>query len=77
MATVNFSVPDDIKKRFNQVFAHQNKSHLIAELMKEAVENYERQQQRARAIDALLKVRGKQGAVAEKDIRKARETGRS
>lgn len=77
MATVNFSIPDDIKKRFNQVFAHQNKSHLIAELMKKAVEDHEHQQQRAKAIDALLKIRSKQHPIAEKDIKKARETGRS
>lgn len=60
MATVNYSVPDEIKKRFNQVFADENKSHVIAELMKKAIEEREKQQQRAQAIDALLKLRSKQ-----------------
>ena len=76
MATVNFSVPDDIKKRFNQVFADQNRSHLIAELMKQAIDEYERQQQRARAIDALLLLRAKQKPISDKAIRLARHRGR-
>jgi len=77
MATVNFSVPDEIKNRFNQVFADQNKSHIIAELMKHAIEEHERQEQRARAIDALLKLRTRQKPVSDKVIRKARESGRT
>lgn len=76
MATVNFSIPSEIKIRFNQVFANQNKSHLIAELMKQAIEEHERQQQRAHAIDALLKLRAKQKPVSDKAIRSAREEGR-
>ncbi len=76
MATVNYSVPDEIKNRFNQVFANQNKSHLIAELMKQAIEEYEHQQQRAYAIDSLLKLRAKQKPVTDKAIRAARERGR-
>jgi len=76
MATVNYSVPDEIKNRFNQVFAHQNKSHLIAELMKQAIAEYEHQQQRTRAIDTLLKLRAKQNPVTEKAIRSARKHGR-
>jgi metal-responsive CopG/Arc/MetJ family transcriptional regulator len=76
MSTVNFSVPEDIKKRFNKVFAHHNKSHLIAELMKQAVEDYERQQRRAHAIDALLGLRSKQKPITEATIKKARQTGR-
>ena len=36
MATVNFSVPDEVKELFNATFAHKNKSAIIAELMLEA-----------------------------------------
>ena len=35
MSTVNFSVPDDVKDEFNAVFSGQNKSAIIAELMRE------------------------------------------
>lgn len=76
MATVNFSVPDAVKKRFNKVFAHHNKSHLIAELMIQAVEEHERQQQRAYAIDALMKLRSKQKPVTDKKVRSARKKDR-
>lgn len=76
MATVNFSVPEQIKKRFNQIFENQNKSHLIAELMQQAIDKYEHQQQRSRAIEALLQLRAKQKSVSAKMVRKAREEGR-
>jgi hypothetical protein len=35
MATVNFSVPDDVKEAFNIAYQGQNKSAVIAELMRE------------------------------------------
>jgi hypothetical protein len=38
MSTVNFSVPEDIKNAFNEVFEGQNKSAVIADLMRDAVE---------------------------------------
>lgn len=76
MATVNFSVPDDIKTRFNEVFAHENKSHLIAELMKKAIEEHESKQRRAQAIDELLKIRSKLKPVSNKTIKAARNSGR-
>ncbi len=77
MATVNFSVPEDVKNRFNQVFQHENKSHLITELMKKAIEDYERKQRRAQAVDTLLKIRSKQKPVSNQLINKARQEGRS
>jgi metal-responsive CopG/Arc/MetJ family transcriptional regulator len=76
MATVNFSVPEEVKNRFNKVFAHKNKSHLIAELMVQAIEEHERQQQRAHAIDALIKLRSKQKPISDKAVRTARRQGR-
>ena len=37
MATVNFSVPDEVKEAFNKAFAQQNKSAVIADLMRDAL----------------------------------------
>jgi len=34
VATVNFSVPDEVKEAFNQTFEGQNKSAIIAALMR-------------------------------------------
>ena len=38
MATVNFSVPEEVKKKFDRAFAGKNKSRVIADLMSQAVE---------------------------------------
>lgn len=77
MATMNFSVPDEVKTRFNKVFSKQNKSHLIAELMVQAIQEHEKKQQRAQAIDALLKLRAKQKPVSDKVIQSARDRDRT
>jgi hypothetical protein len=34
MATVNFSVPSDIKQAFDKAFAGENKSAVVADLMR-------------------------------------------
>ena len=38
VATVNFSVPEGVKKAFNSMFKGRNKSAIIVSLMSEAVE---------------------------------------
>jgi hypothetical protein len=76
MATVNFSVPEDVKRAFNKAFAGENKSGVLTALMRQAVEQRRRQQRRADAIDALLKLRRRQRPVSERALRKARQAGR-
>lgn len=76
MATVNFSVPDEVKKAFNEAFAGENKSAILAKLMQQAIENRERLRRRAAAIDALLKLRAKQKPVTDRQIAQARRSGR-
>lgn len=76
MATVNFSVPDNVKTLFNEAFAHKNKSAIIAELMLEAVEREKRVALRSEAIDRLLARRDTKSTVTEEEIRSAREEGR-
>lgn len=76
MATVNFSVPDEVKERFNRAFAGQNKSQIIAELMMRAVEEQTLKKRRARAIDALLRRRSNRPTASAAQIRKARAEGR-
>lgn len=77
MSTVNFSVPDDVKKAFNKAFAGENKSAVLARLMRQAVEERERQKRRAAAITAVLKLRARAKPASEGAIRKARHAGRS
>ncbi|MGH8547849.1 MAG: hypothetical protein ACRERU_04495 [Methylococcales bacterium] len=40
--TLNFSVPDDVNEAFHEACRGQNKSAVITELMREAVERAER-----------------------------------
>ena len=77
MATVNFSVPDDVKEAFNATFADANKSAIIAELMREAVER-EQQRQESRAASARIRARRRHAPVrSSEELRAAREQGRS
>lgn len=76
MATINFSVPEDIKELFNETFVHRNKSAVIAELMLEAVEREEARRRRAKAIDRVLRRRSLKVPVGAQEIHKAREHGR-
>jgi hypothetical protein len=76
MATVNFSVPDDVKAAFDEAFARENKSAIVARLMRQAVEERLRQQRRSRAIDALLRGRRRTRPVSEAQARRARRAVR-
>lgn len=76
MATVNFSVPDDVRKAFNETFEGENKSAVLAGLMRRAVEERERGKRRALAIEKLLELRGATRPTTGAAIRRARRQGR-
>jgi hypothetical protein len=76
MATVNFSVPDDIKEAFNATFKGQNKSAIVAELMHEAVERARRKQRSHEAIDRILARHRQAPILSEDEIGAARKKGR-
>jgi hypothetical protein len=76
MATLNFSVPEEVKREFQETFAHENKSAVITRLMKQAIEERKREQTRAAAIEALLRLRQGQRPVSDEEIRQARQAGR-
>jgi metal-responsive CopG/Arc/MetJ family transcriptional regulator len=73
MSTVNFSVPDDIKKAFNEAYKGQNKSAVIAELMREAVERAHRKQQHRDACANILALRAQMPMVSAEDVQAARD----
>ncbi|MEW6296345.1 MAG: hypothetical protein AB1671_01205 [Thermodesulfobacteriota bacterium] len=77
MGTVNFSAPDDVKEAFNRAFAKRNKSAIIAELMRKAVEEAKRQKRRGEAFRVLTARRSERPGVADEEIRAARAEGRS
>lgn len=76
MATVNFSVPDDVKEAFNLAFEGQNKSAVIAELMREAIERAERRRRSRTAIDRILARRATAPVRSARALRAARDKGR-
>jgi metal-responsive CopG/Arc/MetJ family transcriptional regulator len=76
MAIINFSVPEDIKREFQETFAGENRSAIITELMRQAIEEKKRAQRRAAAIDALLDLRRRQQPVSGAKIAAARRAGR-
>ncbi|MGZ5008918.1 MAG: hypothetical protein ACXV8W_13500 [Methylobacter sp.] len=73
MATVNFSVPDDVRQEFNQLFEKENKSAILTRLMQQAIEEKKQQQRRQLAIDKILQLRDKQTPVSAAEIQQSRD----
>lgn len=76
MATVNYSVPDDVRDAFNQTFKNQNRSAVVAELMREAVERVQRGQRSREAIDRVLARHANAPVRSDAEIEAARTSGR-
>lgn len=76
MATVNFSVPEEVKAAFNETFGQQNKSAVITELMREAVERARSRQRSQNAIASILSRRDEAPMLTESAFRQAREDDR-
>jgi hypothetical protein len=77
MATVNFSVPEDVKKAFDRAFKNRNKSAVIADLMRRAVADEERRAQRAELFRQLTERRSRRPSATGAQARAARTAGRS
>ena len=76
MATVNYSVPDEVKQLFNETFAHRNKSAIVAELLLRAVEEERARARSVAAIDRIIERRASRPTVTPQQVRAAREEGR-
>ena len=73
MATINFSVPDEVKQAFNIEFAKENKSAILTRLMEQAIEENRIKKRRHNAIDAILALREQQTTVLLDEISNARK----
>ncbi|MDZ4252798.1 MAG: hypothetical protein U1A72_09550 [Sulfuritalea sp.] len=76
MSTVNFSVPEDVKQAFNETFQGRNKSAIIADLMREAIERAESKRRQHEAIARILERRKHAPVITQEQFRAAREAGR-
>jgi metal-responsive CopG/Arc/MetJ family transcriptional regulator len=77
MATVNFSVPDDVKAEFDKAFGGQNKSAVIADLMRKAVAESKLRKRRTEIFRALTQRRSERPLLSDSQIRASRTAGRS
>ena len=77
MATVNFSVPEDVENAFNDTFIGQNKSAIIASMMREAVEREQRNRESHQAIERIIERRRRAPIVNENEIHAADSKSRS
>lgn len=76
MATVNFSVPDDVKAAFDRTFKGQNKSAVIAELMRRAVSEAKLKHRRGELFQALTERRSRRPSLSDAELRAIRRSGR-
>ncbi len=76
MATVNFSVPDEVKMEFDKAFGDQNKSSIIADLMRRAVRERKIQIRRERLLRQFSVARGTRPYFTSEEVRRARSAGR-
>lgn len=77
MGTMNFSIPDDVKERFNRAFAGRNKSAVVTELLEEAIARAERRQQSDVAIGRILARRRSAPATGVDEVQRIRDELRS
>ncbi|MBU2849539.1 hypothetical protein [Acidithiobacillus ferrivorans] len=74
--SVNFSVPEDVKVAFNTTFCKENKSAIIAALMREAVDRAQRKDRARQAATRILERRESAPIVSTAECREAREKDR-
>lgn len=68
MATMNFSIPDEVKDRFNDLFADANKSAVVTRLLQTAIAQVERKQRSDAAVKRVLKRRVKGPKLSTEEI---------
>ena len=73
MGTMNFSIPDDVKDKFNEVFDGQNKSAVVTRLMIQAIEEAERGRRSRDFVERLRAIRERGEPIAGEDIARARQ----
>ena len=76
MATVNFSVPDEVREAFDRTFKEQNRSAIIADLMRQTVIESNRRKERQEIFRKLTRRRAERPALSDEQIRAARVAGR-
>lgn len=74
MATMNFSVPDDVKEAFNKTFEGENKSAVITQLMVRAIDEHARRRRSQGFVERLRRIRSQSRTTADDEIKRVRES---
>lgn len=83
MGTMNFSIPDDVKDAFNEAFDGENKSAVVADLLRRAVamraslgSERERRHRFDEALARLERTRAAGRTYSDEEIQRLRHDGR-
>jgi len=76
MASVIFSVPDEVSEAFNQAFENMDRNEVVTDLMRKAVADMQRQTQRQEAFRLLTERRVNRPCLSDDEIRTARTEAR-
>jgi hypothetical protein len=74
MATMNFSVPDDVKEAFNKTFEGENKSAVITQLMVRAIDEHARRRRSLGFVERLRRIRSQTQTAGDDEIKRVRES---
>jgi len=74
MATMSFSIPDDVRDRFNAVFEGRNKNAVVMTLMLHAIEEEERERRSLSLVERLRLVGSSGNQMTDEEIRRVRES---
>ncbi|HKZ96433.1 MAG TPA: hypothetical protein VJ045_05590 [Hyphomicrobiaceae bacterium] len=74
MGTMNFSIPDDVKDAFNEAFKDRNKSEIVTNLMRQAIEREQRRQKSESFVERMRRIRARATRTyTDEEIRAIRE----
>jgi hypothetical protein len=73
MATMTFSIPDEVQKAFDEAFEGANKDAIVTNLLRRAIKEKLRRNRPAGLVDRLNQIRARSRPVTDDEIRRARE----
>jgi hypothetical protein len=76
MTTMNFSVPDDVKAAFNETFSGENKSAVIVQLRRDAIEKRHRRRNGDELVALSERIRAAGKTYTDEEIHDLRQEGR-
>jgi hypothetical protein len=76
MATISFTVPDDVKEAFDKTLADHDKDAIIADLMRRAVRDHQLQKRREYLFRQLTSDRSRRPTLSTAELQKVRGAGR-